>query len=124
MTNTPANPLNRLAPPGMWYILDDNNNPVECRDYETVFKWTEGGRKYKGIRETRQHSGADRYRVSTVFLMLDHIGGMFETMVFDELNRDSPGTEIPLRTKTYKEAVKLHKEVCRIIKHRKLNKVF
>ena len=108
-----------LAPAGMWYILDDNKNPVECRDYPTIIKWCKG-RKLKGVRSTHVAAGKYRYWVSTVFLMLDSPGGMFETMVFSEGEDTGPNDDFMVRYPTYEQAVKGHKKLCRLIKQRKI----
>ena len=116
-------------PPGLWYILDENKNVVECRNYPEIEKQISAGRKFKHVRATHVHAGSNRFWVSTVFLFLDH-GAFdkklfFETMVFQEFEDKQNLTidDCMLRYETYDQAVKGHKKLCRFIKQHKLNKL-
>ena len=114
--------LDTPMPAGMFYILDENKNPVESRDGRVMVEWFNEGRKKRGIRHTRIKVRGYHYRISTVFLCLDHIGGMFESMVFCDNDDDAPGTGEPYRYHTYAEAVKGHKRLYRFVKQHKILK--
>jgi len=67
------------------YILDDERQPVECGLMRWA-RWMQDEQRSKGIVGSTK---TELYRVSTVFLGLDHGWGrgppvLFETMVFDK----------------------------------------
>lgn len=67
-----------------WYILDDNDNPV-ARPLLEAARWLEENRDRKIVKRTH----VDGYRISSVFLGLDHsFSGdtpeLWETMIFIE----------------------------------------
>ena len=113
-------PETQIQMPGLWFILDDNHNPVPCNDREVMAQWL-GNRNRVGIRSTRQKAAEYKYWISTVFLCVEHMGGMFETMVFCDDDK-APGTGMPIRYHTYEEAVKGHKQLVRFVKQRKILK--
>ena len=66
-----------------WYILDDNNKPVEAEDIKKYVDWEEANPEKRIVKQ--EHIG-DVY-VSTVFLGLNHawnspIPMLWETMIF------------------------------------------
>jgi len=71
-----------------YYILGDNNTPVQVDDSLTGWKWLEENPYRKIVGSTRFPSGT---RVSTVFLTLDHgydergAPVLWETMIFGGL---------------------------------------
>lgn len=91
------------------YILDDNDNAVECDDLLKWAAWIEDADIHVGKTQI-----SEDVKVSTVFLGLDHSFDdgpplLFETMVFggehDELTR---------RYSTKEQAVRGHNEVVEI----------
>jgi hypothetical protein len=68
----------------LYYILDENNNPVQC----DLFTYCEWSSKSFRKRIVQQDSLPGGIRVSTVFLCLNHAFGdneppiLFETMIF------------------------------------------
>jgi len=90
-----------------YYILDENHQAIPCEDMN---QWT------KAFEDASRRVALDfvgKYRISTVFLGLDHNhrGGpplLFETMVFIG---DSFHDEIEERCCTWDEAVKQHKRI-------------
>lgn len=98
--------------------------PVEVTN---LFLW---GRMMDGDRHiAKDHIGP--YRVSTVFLGLDHQHGegpplLFETMVFDEVNTvEALGRKFPqsiyddgffMRYSTWEEAEEGHHKICELVK--------
>lgn len=95
------------------YILDSGHNPVPCADVQqwgAFFEANDGCR----VDLTNLPNG---YRVSTVFLGIDHGFGLdasdlrpvlFETMVFPE----SPDGEYQERFRTWDEARAGHADAC------------
>jgi hypothetical protein len=86
------------------YILD-GHNPVGCDDVLAWGRWFES---HRSERIVKQENIGD-FRVSTVFLGLDHQYGdgpplLFETMVF---SRDGGGEEQE-RCSTWDQAVAMH----------------
>jgi hypothetical protein len=68
-----------------YYILDDEHQPVKC-GLMRWSRWFHNEQRSKGIVGSTE---TELYRVSTVFLGLDHGWGdgppvLFETMVFDK----------------------------------------
>lgn len=67
----------------MWYVLDENNNPVPCSDLEQIEKFL-GNIKKRSLKKTQ----CGDVEVSTVFLSLNHnYSGygepvLWETMIF------------------------------------------
>lgn len=84
-----------------YYILDVNKNPVQSE----LINWS----VWFSVIENRRvaFTKKDDLEVSTVFLGIPHLGGMFETMVFR--NGSSVDCE---RCETWAEAEKLHDQVC------------
>lgn len=85
------------------YVLDEQNRPVECRDLTAWARWFE----QTDNRRVAEDYG-DGWRLSTVFLGLDHsfMSGpplLFETMLF---RNDSP--DDLWRCTTWDQAVAQH----------------
>jgi hypothetical protein len=94
----------------MWYILDENNNPVPVNDTYEYFSWLDEDETRKVV---KQEVVNGKY-VSTVFLGMDHnyhnFGSpiLFETMVFPEKGNFS---EIYCeRCCFYDDALMMHQE--------------
>jgi hypothetical protein len=95
----------------MYYVLNDNNEPVVERDTNKFCKWIESNDNRR-IAYTKVGSKA----VSTVFLGIDHgfDGGppvLFETMVFG-----GKFNEYMERYCTYEGALEGHEETVRLVK--------
>lgn len=106
-----------MAPAGMFFIMDDQKNPIPCRDYRVIEQWLEG-RKYRGVRLTMVRDYRNnRSRVSTVFLCLDYSDMLFETMVFP---KNYGHDNYMIRAQTWHDAVKNHKSICRQLKQGRL----
>lgn len=101
----------------MWYILDDNREPVPCDDLLTWGSWLEAEhRKPVGVSKTVV--GLTRVPgygyVSTVFLGLDHnwSGGkpvLFECIAFFKPRGGKQQNDIQLRCCTWTQAVDMHR---------------
>lgn len=92
---------------GRYFVLDAEHNvvPVDTIDEWGAFFEKIDNRRV-GFTEIDEHT-----HVSTVFLGLEHPGGIFETMVFrdrDNAGRDGGYME---RCKTWDEAVAMHERV-------------
>jgi hypothetical protein len=91
------------------YILDDDNNPIPCKDLMEWGHWIEDNNEKRRVAESILDDGK---RVSTVFLGLDHSFGeesapvLFETMVFP--NKESYGDLDCERYRTWDEALAGH----------------
>ena len=89
------------------YILDENKNAVRVQHNELI-EWMKKNRnRHVG------HETVDGYRVSTVFLTVDHNhwGGspiLFETMIFDASG--DPALNYQERCSTWEQAEKMHKD--------------
>lgn len=94
-----------------YYKLNENKEPVACT-------LTEFGEFFEDMDNRRVkldefiHNGR-RLFLSTVFLGTPHVGGMFETMLFDQapkyMSRNSIGRELDcVRTDTWHEAELAH----------------
>ena len=95
----------------MWYILDDNNNPIQ-KNVEEASKWIEDNPRKKIVKQ----ENIGEIRISTVFLGLDHSFNektpvLWETMVF---GGEHDGFQE--RYSSYEEAVKGHKEALMLVK--------
>lgn len=97
----------------MWYILDENNKPIECDDIVKWSEWEMQNEHRRILRKTKFNN--EQIEVSTVFLGLDHnyyFGGrpiLWETMVF--------ASGLPIdnnmdRYQSHKSAIKGHYEMC------------
>lgn len=92
-----------------WYILDEQNNPVQTSDRALVEEFL---RSEKKIVDQTEHRG---YVVSTVFLALDHkflysVGDpvLWETMIFEQ--GDTGKETYQERYTSYEDAVKGHQD--------------
>jgi len=84
-----------------------HRKPKPC----SLIEWTESFNCYnRYIRQTH----LPNYHVSTVFLGLEHIGGMFETIIFSKLDNDLDGYII--RSETHRGALKNHLDFKKMIK--------
>jgi len=95
----------------MWYILDENNNPIKCSNRE-YRKWES---KNPNLKAVKQENIGDIY-VSTVFLGLDHghkkgIPVLWETMIFGGKH-----DQYQERYTSLEDAVKGHKIAVELIK--------
>lgn len=86
------------------YILDEGNNPVVC-DVLEFAKWM--GQNSDRLRVLEDH--IEEYRISTVFLGINHNYGegpplLFETMVFQE----EGDSLYCVRAATWEEAERQH----------------
>ena len=96
----------------MFYTLDDNHQVISCDDHLTAFDFWEKNRR---VRATKIRSpDGQRWWVSTVFLMIEHVGGFFETAIWDIGSDES---FVLTRYQTYQHAAKSHKKIVRHIKH-------
>jgi hypothetical protein len=99
------------------YILDDDNQPVPCNDILEWGEWFQQNPQRRIVAQTKLTS----FRVSTVFLGLDHNfydDGpplLFETMVFhdDDMAGREAGESACGRWSTWAEAVAGHNEYVR-----------
>ena len=102
----------------MQYILDENNNPVLAPDILTWGKWFEEAQK-TGRRNVGKDEVDNKYRVSTVFLGLDHNFGnggppvLWETMIFP---MDDWGELYCDRYSSHEAAVEGHKKAVELAK--------
>lgn len=89
------------------YMLDENRVPYLVTD---IMKWAE----WMCVEENRRVASTtiDNVWVSTVFIG-DRLMGMFETMVFNEGDRDSKYDDDQYRCNTWEEAEKIHDIVVR-----------
>ena len=69
--------FDKSAVGGLFFILDEQHQPIQV-DFRTWAVWFED---FNNRRVAEDKVGA--LRVSTVFLGITHMGGIFETMVFD-----------------------------------------
>jgi hypothetical protein len=103
----------------MWYILDENNNPIKADPLTASnFKYDNHGKTKRAI--VRQTS-IRNYWISTVFLGLDHgynLTGrkdyqpvLFETMI----QKDEVFMDYQERYYTWKEAQQGHRETVRVV---------
>ena len=106
-----------------WYILDDDYNSVLLTDAfpESVRQWSEWNLDRERSRVAEDN--IEGFRVSTVFLGLDHnycSKGpplLFETMVFDcRDDRDSLSESYCDRYSTWDQAVEGHKKAIAWVK--------
>ena len=101
------------------YILDDKNNVVPCNDLLEWAAWFEANHSRRRV----DFNQVGDYKISTVFLGLDHrfTGDgppiLFETMVFK--GKDAGGEEQE-RCCTWDEAVEMHHKM--VAKYRRLTK--
>lgn len=87
-----------------FYKLDDNNHPIEC----SLMEWAEFFElDTRHLLKSVSEDG--KTGVSTVFLGIYHMGGMFETMSFSNL---PDLNEWQTRCDTYDESVKQHLAMC------------
>lgn len=97
--------------PRLYYILDDNKNPVAVDNLIEWAKWFEGSDRV--VKQTLLWPGI--VRISTVFLGIDHGFSkdakpvLFETMVFGGVN-----DQYQRRYCTYTEAFAGHKKQVKI----------
>ena len=86
----------------MYYRLNEAHEPVEC----TIEEW---GALYKDFEANHRvaKTKVGDLEVSTVFLALEHVGGMFETLVFGD---DDAGEQMQ-RYETWEEAVAGHRSM-------------
>ena len=103
----------------MKYILDENGNPVPCKD---VLKWAEWFEN--NVNMTFAETILDDVRVSTVFLGLDHCFSypktgkplLWETMIFN--NKDETTWNYQVRYSSKEDAAKGHAEAVKyVIEH-------
>ena len=91
---------------GKYYKLNDKKEIVEC-SIEEWGEYLEGEDRHIG-KSFAEHDG-HKIVISTIFLGMSHLGGMFETMAF----MDSFGGDmIQERCETYEEALLQHEKVC------------
>jgi hypothetical protein len=95
----------------MWYILDDNNNPIQKHVIEAA-KWIEDNPKRKVVKQ----ESIGEIRISTVFLGLDHsynspIPVLWETMIFG-----GEHDQYQERYSSYEEAVEGHETAVEMVK--------
>ncbi len=96
----------------IYYILDENKNPIPCDDGGWI-------KLYEGKQEERRvgRDEIDDYDISTVFLALDHNFWGGEPLVFETMIFDKNGDEIYLRRySTWTEAEKGHKKAVQWVK--------
>jgi len=97
---------------GTYYRLNKKNEVEDC-SWE---QYCEDVQNFNSTRRINESFSEDKkIKVSTVFLALDHNGGMFETMlfmedklhikVFDEIDEQE-------RCHTYDDALKQHDKMC------------
>lgn len=106
----------------MYYILDENNNPIGTNN---VIKW---GRLMQLKEKIVKQENVDNYFISTVFLGIDHsydFGNpvLWETMIFrkDKDGSKELGSDIfHDRYSTYDEAIQGHKEAVKLVKSGKI----
>lgn len=96
----------------MNWILDENRNPVECPDVNVWGRWMERFAN-RNIKQTWLPKNG--YKISTVFLGMDHsFGGsvpvLFETMVFHIDGRAGEDCDCE-RSITQAEAEQVHEEM-------------
>lgn len=85
------------------FILDGDTKEVKAVG---LLEWAAWFEDNDNRRVALEDNG--NYRVSTVFLGIEHHGGMFETMVFQ-----GGFSEVDMeRAETYEGALKNHKEMC------------
>lgn len=98
------------------YILDINGNPIECEDSKKWAYWIESADRHLGDDTVRG------YRISTIFLGLDHnFSGkgspiLWETMVFSKRTGKSVTANIHRRFALKSEALEYHKKLVANIK--------
>jgi hypothetical protein len=104
-----------------YYVLDDQNNPVHIHDTLTWGMWFEANRERRIVKQ----ENIGPYRVSTVFLGLDHAFNrvftqeqtpnpypiLFETMVFSAVGKTPDNLSVQERCGTWKQAEKMHKRI-------------
>jgi len=131
--------LSSGLPAPIFYILNDNNEVIPCRDMKLAMLWKS---HFPNCRVGLDTIGS--YRISTVFLSVPHIGCsfrdndnyFFETMAFNDSEgknykniqfdpdtdmqkslKESIGVDLfgnMRRYKTWVEAEKGHNEICRL----------
>ena len=95
------------------YILDKDNNPVPATTLQWG-EWLQEDRRRKIVAKTTLNNG---YRVSTVFLGLDHNYSdtgpplLFETMIFPE---EGMGELYMERYSTWDKALAGHERICKM----------
>lgn len=98
----------------MWYILDENNNPIKT-DIKSYIDWEIKNEPKKAL---KQEYINDIY-VSTVFLGLDHsfqsqIPLLWETMIFGGRH-----DQYQTRYSSYEDAIKGHEVAVNLVKNKK-----
>ena len=83
---------------GKYYKLDHNKNIVECDVTEA----------FSTDRNILKSGDQEGHYVSTVFLALHHMGGMFETMIFG----GPEDSEYQERCTTFEESLAQHRKAC------------
>lgn len=96
----PRPPFDPFAVKPHHFVLDDERNVVGPVDLMTWARWFEGG---GGNNRHVGDTNTELYRISTVFLGLDHRMGfgkgpplLFETMVFELAESKSPLIDLPV----------------------------
>lgn len=88
-----------------FYIFDQETHEIKLVDNHTWARWFEDDDNRR-IKRTELPNGV---MISTVFLGIEHLGGMFETMAFN-----NEGQEYQERCYTYKEALEMHERMCNL----------
>ena len=103
----------------MWYMLDEENNPVPALDATEYFNWRD---QNENKRVVKQETVNNKY-VSTVFLGMDHNTDpynnngspvLFETMVFPD--KENYSEMYCKRCCFYDDALLMHQEAIQWVK--------
>lgn len=93
-----------------YYKLDETRTPIPCTQEEYI-EWMKDGHKGRTERRRIAWDEVENYKISTVFLMIDHnfwgVGDplLFETMIFGP---EEPPDQSQWRYTTYEDALQGH----------------
>ena len=96
------------------YVLDEHGEPVPCDDVITWGHWYATAERHVA-HDMDEGQGADRVRVSTVFLGLDHSFGSGPPVLWESMVFGGPLDGEQQRYTSRADALRGHAEMCALV---------